>query len=246
MNNTKSNRESKPKVLLFDLETTAHEGFYWGRNFETSIIENVGYGKILCYGAKWLGKKTIVRGWIDSKNEKNIVKELWKLLDEADIVCAHNGRAFDIKWCNTKFIQYGLLPPSPYKVVDTKTEAKKYLYLPSYSLDNIADYFRLGRKIKHEGFSMWLQCIQGNRKAWRDMKRYCKQDVDILERVYLKLRPLMENHPPIGMYKGTMKCDRCGGTNIQSRGKGFTRTKEYKRTRCMSCGKWGQNMLKSR
>lgn len=177
------------KVLFFDLETTAHDGFYWGKNWETNIIENVEYGKILCYAAKWNDKPTFVRGWVDFKSneEKELVKELWKLLDEADVVVAHNGKSFDIKWCNTKFTQYRLPKPSSYKVVDTKCLAKKVLYLPSYSLNNIADYYGLGRKVEHEGFSLWKKCISGDREAWKRMKHYNKVDVDLLERVYLKL-----------------------------------------------------------
>src|SRR3990167_1815053 len=105
---------NKTKILLLDLETTANKGYYWGQNWETSIIENIEYGKILSYSAKWLNKSSIItRGWIDCKvykkgveNELPIVQELWNLLDEAEVVVAHNGKCFDIKKCNTKFALY--------------------------------------------------------------------------------------------------------------------------------------------
>ena len=36
----------------------------------------------------------------DKMNDFEICKELWKLLDEADVVIGHNGDAFDIKKTN--------------------------------------------------------------------------------------------------------------------------------------------------
>ena len=195
----KPNKVIPPKVLLFDLETTAHEGYFWGHSYETSIIENTGYGKILSYSAKWLGGKSIVKGWCDFKSngEKKLVKELWNLFDEADYVIGHNCKSFDIKWCNLKFAYYKLKPPSPYKVIDTKTEAKKYLYLPSYSLNNVSDYFGLGAKLEHQGFSLWKKCIQGDRNAWRIMKKYNLRDVILLEKVFLCLKPFNKKYEEI-------------------------------------------------
>ena len=182
------------KVLFFDIETTAHEGFYWGRGWETNIIETIRYGKILSFAAKWKGGHGFSKGWLDYKrhNERNLVKEIWSLFDEADFIVAHNGKQFDVRWCNTKFTQYRLGIPSPYKVIDTKSESKKYLYLPSHSLNNIADYFDLGAKMEHEGFSLWKKCIAGNKEAWRKMKKYNLQDVLLLEKVYDRLQPFRQ------------------------------------------------------
>ena len=183
---------------MLDLEVTAHSGYFWNRRWETDIIEQLSFGRILCYAAKWLGKKTFVRGWIDFRRNKELclVKELWKLLDECDILIGQNCRAFDIKWCNAAFARYDLPPPSPYKVIDTKIEAKKYLYLPSYALNNLADYFGLGRKVEHEGFSLWLRCIKGDKQAWKRMKKYNKRDTELTEKIYLKLRSFIVSKNP--------------------------------------------------
>jgi hypothetical protein len=40
-------------------------------------------------------------------------------MDEADIICAHNGDAFDIKKINSRLITNGFKPPSPFKTIDT-------------------------------------------------------------------------------------------------------------------------------
>ena len=176
---------TEDKVLLFDLETTASEGFFWGKSWETDIIEVIKYGQILCFAAKWLDSpKMIFEGW----NEKSITRKLHRLFNEADLIIAHNGKQFDVKWANTKFIQYGLPHPSKYKVFDTKIEAKKQLYLPSYGLNTIADYFGLGHKVENEGFSLWKKCIRGDRQARSKMELYNKQDIKLLEAVYRKLK----------------------------------------------------------
>ena len=127
---------------------------------------------------------------IDFKRNKelSLVKELKALFDKADFVVAHNGKSFDIKWCNSKFAFYKLSPPSPYKIIDTRTEAKKYLCLPSYKLNDIATYFGVGQKLEHEGFSLWEKCIAGNRGAWQKMKEYNKQDVELLAKIYSRLK----------------------------------------------------------
>jgi uncharacterized protein YprB with RNaseH-like and TPR domain len=234
------------KILFFDLETTPHSGLYWGDNWQTSIIEQIEYGKILSYSASWLGEnKIITRGWTDVRRfqdgERTIVRELHTLLNEADAVVAHNGKKFDIKKCNSAFVSYGLTPPSPYKVIDTMAEAKKYISLPSYSLNNIANYFKLGGKIEHEGFSLWKKCINGDKKAWKKMKRYNRHDVVLLKKVYFKLRPWMHPHINAGMYADKLVCPKCGSKELQSRGWAITNTMRYKRIQCVSCGSWGRD-----
>jgi len=171
------------KVLLFDLETSYNLGAFWGKSWETDIVSITEYGKILCFAGKWLDGKMMFYGW----NEKRLLRELWKLFDEADVVVAHNGKQFDVKWATTKFIQYGLPHPSKYKVFDTLKEAKKQLYLPSYKLNDISDYFGLGQKVEHEGLSLWKKCIKGDKKARKKMELYNIRDVALLEKLYYKL-----------------------------------------------------------
>lgn len=149
----------------------------------------------------------------------------------------HNCKAFDIKWFNTAFLRYNLPPPSPYKVIDTKVEAKKYLFLPSYALNNIADYFGLGRKVEHEGFSMWQECVKGDKKAWRRMKRYNIQDVNLTEKIYLKLKPLIK---VTGVYPNVL-CQSCGSNQLQSRG--ITLIGKHRRFQCKKCFSWMQILI---
>ncbi|HRF71123.1 MAG TPA: ribonuclease H-like domain-containing protein [Candidatus Pelethenecus sp.] len=202
---------------------------------------------MITFAWKWLGEKqTHVLGLPDfpvykksRTDDSQLVKALWKLFDEADIIIAHNGNSFDIKKANSRFMKHHLLPPSPYKTIDTKLVAKRYFKQDSNKLDDLGDYFGIGRKINTGGFELWLGCEAGDKKAWNKMKEYNKQDVILLERVYLAMLPYMSNHPNVSTFSGEV-CPKCGGNHLQSRGYARTISSVYKRFQCQSCGGWGR------
>lgn len=229
-----------PKILLIDLETSPLEAYAWGPKWETNLIEVTAQSQILSYSAKWLGGVSITRGQIDCKGYKAgvvddqvLTKELWKLLDEAEIVVAQNGKDFDIRVMNARIVFHGLTPPSPYRVIDPKIEAKKYLRLPSNSLNDICDYYGIGRKVEHEGFPLWKKCMAGDRKAWDRMKKYNKHDVTLMEQLYLLLRPWMKTHPV--RFDGL--CPKCGSNDLRKRGSVVVGGSIYQVWRCQ-CGGW--------
>lgn len=172
-------------------------------------------------------------------DDKKLVTEIWNLLDSADIVIGHHSDSFDIKKLNARFVFHGLNAPSPYKTVDTKKVAKKYFRFDSNSLNNLSEYFALGQKIDNGGFSLWLRCIAGDASAWKIMKKYNKQDVVLLEKLYLKLRPFINNHPNLNIIGGTThQCPSCESHNVQKRGYSPTKTGKKQRYQCVDCGSW--------
>jgi RNase P subunit RPR2 len=242
------------RILLIDLETSPIEAFSWGPMWETNLIEITEQSKILSYSAKWLGGEHWTKGWPDYKdykkgvlNDKEIVKDIWHLLNEAEIVIAQNGKQFDIKVMTTRFLYHGLGPPSPYRVIDPKTEAKRYLRLPSNSLDNICDYFGIGRKMEHEGFGLWRKCMTGDRHAWKRMKAYNRHDVVLMEQVYLLLRPYMKTHPNMAMYQDKTVCPKCSSAKGFKRDGFYTnQTTKYQVWKCKNCGGQARTTLNIR
>lgn len=229
------------------METSPLVAYSWGPKFESNLIEVIEQSQVLSFSAKWLGGKHITKGMPDYKgyrkdilDDSEVVSEIWDLLDEADVVIGQNCRDFDIKVVNARFLYHGMNPPSPYKLVDTKVEAKKYLRLPSNSLDDLSAFFGLGRKEEHEGFPLWKRCIAGDPSAWKKMLSYNKNDVLLTEKLYLKLRPFMRNHPVMGMYKDGLVCANCGSNKINLRGFAITRVMRYRRYQCQGCGAWGR------
>lgn len=166
-----------------------------------------------------------------------MLKEIWQLLDEADVVVGQNSKQFDVKTLNARFLFHGLPPPSPFQQVDTKLEYKKIVRIPSYKLDDMGDYFEQGRKLEHEGKELWFKCLAKDKKAWNRMLLYNKQDVLLTEKIYLKLLPWIKLHPNVGQYDGKVCCTNCGGVDVQSRGTYFTNSGEFRRFQC-KCGKW--------
>ena len=239
---------NKPKILVFDIETFANLSFTWGK-WDQNVIDFEREWFVLCFCYKWLGEKTVNSIALpdfdlyseDRFNDYEVVKAMWKLFDEADIVIAHNGDKFDIKKMYARFLYYRLPPPSSFKSIDTVKIARKYFSMNSNKLDDIGKYLGVGRKMVHTGWDLWKRCSEGDLKAWDELIRYNKQDVILLEKVYEIFKPYVTNHPNLNLYNGTTHCcPNCGSDNLQKRGFALTRVSKTQRYQCMSCAAWSQ------
>jgi hypothetical protein len=207
---------------------------------------------LLCFAAKWLGGKMETHALPDfksykrgSENDLLLVTELWKLLDEADVVIAHNGDQFDIKKANARFTFYNLPPPSPYKTIDTLKVARRYFNFTSNKLDDLGKHLGYGRKLVHTGFNLWKGCMTGDPEAWKKMIAYNKRDVVLLEQIYLHFRPWIVGHPNVAVLSEKPEsCPNCGSSNIHQRGTGINKSGTYIRYQCMTCKAWSKGVSK--
>jgi len=236
--------ENNCKILFLDIETAPITAYVWKMwNNNISLDQMISDWFMLCWSAKWLGDPNILSDRLNSKealtqNDKRISKSIWKLLDEADIIVAHNGNKFDLPKICARFIINGLEPPSSYKQIDTCLIAKKEFGFSSNKLDALAKLF--GFDCKYEtNMSLWINCLNGDENSLRYMEKYCKHDTSILEKVYLKLRPWTKGHPNIGMYedKPELSCSMCGSSNIKEIPDKYynTNTVQYQLYRCDDC-----------
>lgn len=238
------------KVLLLDIETAPSLGWVWAK-WETNVIDFKSDWYVLSYGYKWLGDKEVnVVGLVDfpsydrdRENDKQLMKSLWKLLDEADVVIAHNGDKFDLPKINTRFLTHGLKPPTPYKTVDTLKIARSNFAFDSNKLDDLGRYLKIGRKLPHTGFHLWMGCMNGDRESWATMKKYNGHDVELLEDVYMIIRPWDKKHPHVNLGQ-TEVCPKCGSANVQRRGYNFTLLSKAQRYQCRDCAGWFQGTSK--
>lgn len=180
----------KPRILLWDIETTPNIGYCWGR-WEQNIIEFVEESRLLSIAWKWEGEKKVNCLTTANMSEKSLCQEFSKVLDQAHVSIAHNGNAFDVKKFNARLIYNRLKRSGPLMTIDTKSEAKKYFMFNSNSLNDLGKFLKVGRKYKHSGFELWLKCMKGNKKAYGEMAKYNKKDVELLERVYKRMKPFM-------------------------------------------------------
>lgn len=233
------------KVLFLDIESTPLIGMAWEKR-DTDLLHVVKDRHILCFGYKWFGEsKTKVLSLPDydtykkdPTNDKELLLEIRELLDQADIVCGHNAQDFDLKIINARMAVHNIPPPAPYTIIDTLKSSRKYFGFTSNKLNDLGISLGLGEKESTGGFQLWLGCMAGDKKAWAKMTKYNKRDVDLLEQVYLKLRPWIGNHPLVSPLGGHSSCKACGSSDMQKRGFTFAKFKPRQRLRCNSCGHW--------
>lgn len=219
-------------ILFFDIENTPLVSYTWGL-YDQNVVYMEKDWELLSVAYSW-GEKGAIQS-IDRQGQKsdlNITKDLWKLLDKADVVIAHNAKAFDVKKANAKFAEHRLGPPSPYHVVDTLTIARSKFKFTSNKLDDLARRLDVPRKLPHSGISMWLGCMAGVASDWKLMIKYNKQDITVLRDVYEILAPFAKGIPNKGD-----GCS-CGSFNLQRRGVAHTRKHSYAQYKCNDCGKW--------
>ena len=124
--------KNKPKILILDIETSPLLSYCWAlfdQNVALNQIKQDWF--ILSFAAKWLGDPPSKTMYMDQRSNKNVeddsklLKSVWKLIDEADVLLTQNGKRFDAKKLNARFILNGLTPPSSYQHIDTLQIAKK-------------------------------------------------------------------------------------------------------------------------
>ena len=242
--------QHQAKILLFDLETSPILARMWslwqnGVNID-DIVED---WTLLCFSAKWLFDENVISHVLTeeeliARDDERISRELWKLMDTADIIIAHNAERFDIRKSNSKFLKHELNLPSPYQVIDTLKHVKKRINLTSNKLDYIARYLGIeGKLVTPSG--MWRKVMENDYSMLLEMDRYCQQDVVCLEEVYLKLRPYIQPHPNVGLHivDNVHSCPSCGSHDLDwDSGKVYTtNVNQYHAFRCNSCGSLGRS-----
>jgi DNA polymerase elongation subunit (family B) len=240
-------RKPQLKVLVFDIETAPMLAHVWGlfdQNIALNQIQSDWH--VLSWSAKWLYDDAENVMYADQRNAKNIeddskiLKQIWKLLDEADVVITQNGKSFDVKKLNARFLQHGFPPPSSYRHIDTKILAKRHFAFTSNKLEYMTDKFCVKyKKLKHakfSGFELWKQCLAGNIEAWDEMKKYNMYDVLSLEELYLLLQP-WDNSINFNVYhEAPVHTCNCGSVEFSKNGFKYTNSGKFHRLICDNCG----------
>jgi hypothetical protein len=236
-----------PRVLIYDIETApilAHVWGLWENNVALSQI--VSDWHVLSWSAKWLDDPPNKVMYMDQRNskrvedDKDILKGIWDLLNQADIVITQNGKSFDQKKLNARFIMSGFQPPSSYKHIDTKQIASKHFGFSSnkleYMTDKLCVKYKKSKHKKFPGHEMWVECLAGNIEAWKEMEQYNKYDVLSLEELYRKLIP-WENTINFNAYHDELdNVCKCGSTTFVKNGFYYTSAGKYQKHRCKQCG----------
>lgn len=241
---------SGAKILIYDVENSPEIACTWSR-WKANIGENqvIQRPYMLTWAAKWLGTDEIVSdsihnypGYMDDlTNDINIIRTLWALIDEADIIVAHNGDRHDEPLFNTRCLVHGLQPPTPYRRIDTLKAVKGAFKFPSNALKSLLNHLDLTRKIENSGFELWKGCMEGDTASFDEMLDYNHGDVISLEELYLKIRPWIKGHPNVSMYGDNKEkaCVACGSTDLTflPEKTAYTNVSAFSVHRCNECDK---------
>jgi hypothetical protein len=207
----------QPKILLIDIETAPCVVYTWRTGYKLNIPADwmIEDWYIICYAAKWLLDDGVFGDCVTPQesldiDDKRVMTSLYALLEEADIIIAHNGNKFDIPKINARLIEHGFDPPSPYITIDTLLQARKSFAFDSNKLDMLCQKFELGQKDETK-FELWVGCKHGDQQSLDYMYKYNRNDVVMLEGLYLYLRPWMTSHPNLALFcDSDMKiCNHC-------------------------------------
>ncbi len=231
----------QPKILLWDIETsliiTTTFSLYPERIHHDNILQD---WNIICGAWKELGKPEIHTAKVEEgpTDDFNLVQKLRDALADVDILIHHNGDKFDLKKLNARLIYYGLDPLPPIVTIDTLKEARKIASFTSNRLDYLGK-FLCGEGKLHTEPGLWMEALKGNMVAVGKMLDYNKVDVEVLEKIYLKLRPYMKKHPHVGVMKEDNKCtcSHCGSKRVTKNGIRITAGGVKKQeVQCQDCG----------
>lgn len=229
------------RILFIDIETAPNLCYTWGLWKQNIHIDNIiEEGYTLCASYKWYKDKKIHFTGINEFEPKVMFQELADVISDADVIVHYNGSNFDMPILNKEFIKHGIWKPAPYHTIDMLQVVRKVFKFQSNKLDFVARSLGLGSKVQHKGMELWHGCMEMDESSWRVMTRYNKQDVRLLENLYVHMLPWIDGHPNAALYvdNNNPVCIACGSTNIGPRGVSNTKLATYPRYWCKDCGKW--------
>ena len=196
------------KVLIYDLETSYNIVKSWRVGYQLNINPSdiLHERAIICVSYKWLDEDTIYNiTWDKNQCDKFLIEQFIEVLNDADLIVAHNGDRFDLKWIKTRAIKHDLPMLIDYNQFDTLKVAKKKFLFNSNKLDYISEFLGFGNKIK-TNMALWDDIIlRKSKEAMIEMVKYCDMDVELLEKVYKKLVSWEKPKTHLGVIQGKTK-----------------------------------------
>jgi hypothetical protein len=226
---------SEPRILIIDIEWRPTLAYVW-RPFKENVNPDqiVEEGGLLCIGAKWLGDTTtyVFTEWDLGHTE--MLRSVRGMMNVADAIITFNGDRYDLPKLEGEFLRYNLKLPPKCASIDLYKTVKKLGYFRN-SLSYVSRLLELGAKLENEGMLFWRKTMEGDAKTQTRMSKYCAQDVNLTEKLYLRMLPAIRNHP--NLRDDGEACPTCGSKNTQKRG--FNRSRLFK-TQRLQChnGHW--------
>lgn len=226
--------------LFFDIETSYHLVKTWSK-WQPSI-DTIQHQSIMCIGYK-LGNEPIKLISVvddlksfqkDPFNDKKVITQFLKVMEQADVVIGHNSDKFDLKKLRTRAIKHSLAVPVV-KQYDTLKIAKRNFNFYSNKLGDLAKFLGVTLKLE-SSYSWWDKALLSkDPQAMKKIGKYCKGDVQTLMAVYDRLKgydkPAINNQ----IFNKEV-CPHCNTEDCIKQGYLFTHVGRYQRYSCKGCG----------
>lgn len=234
----------KPNILFVDIETAPSLVYSFDR-----FNVNIPYTHVKTEGnwiisAAWAWNDSNVESIVctpfaaQRQDDSAILSKLYELYKQADVVVAYNGKKFDFKIIETRFLLNFFGPAPTVKYYDPYQVAKK-LKFNSNKLDAVANNLNLENKIQNSGINLWIRCMQGEESALKEMQEYNEQDIVVLRQVYNTIRAFDKSHPNVNLFVQHSEdaCTVCGSLDVvESNRFVYTPAAESKEYVCNNCG----------
>lgn len=252
-----------PKLLIYDIESAPFAGTMY-EAWQANAVDILEPKYLFCFAYAWFDfdnpdkpPKVKAVSLVDTParflnnpfDDYDVAVALNRLLLEADWQAAFNGRRFDIKMANTRFVKHKLpfIDPIHTKMIDPFRTVKSNLLLERNNLDYVSKYLGNEGKLSVTHADVRLECsqiknwwkhepVKINKKAWKQMVEYCKQDVIALYEDYRDTRHFDRTHPNVGIFKGIPCCPKCGGERLHIERIRPNNTMVYRQYICDKCG----------
>ena len=237
---------ARVRRLFWDIETSPNIGFFWRPGWKVSLPpENIIQERaVICICWKWQGQKKVHHLKWDGGDDIEMITDFARILESADEAIAHNGDKFDMGWYNGRHLIHGLDPIPKTKTVDTYKIAARNFNLNSYKLDYLGKIL-LGEGKIHAPFQLWVDIvINDSKKAMKEMIKYCKKDVVLVEKVWEKLGAYVdpETHAAVmatGNVRDRWRCRHCGSDHVKKSKTNVTKAGMLQhQMQCLDCGRY--------
>ena len=192
-------QELSKKITFLDIETSLVRAklFKTGNQYvnahqleDTTKLLTVAYGSLHDLhtkgreGVVCLSNRTSKNFKSDPHDDRELLEALWPVLDEADVIVAHNAR-FDEGWILGRYVELGMKLPSKFFTFCTYQNLRRF-NMTSKKLDELSKNL-IGTSKVPVDWELWNRCSKGEVKAFKEMEAYNIGDVyDTLYQVWLR------------------------------------------------------------
>ena len=217
-------------VLFLDIENPANLNADFAVMTHFGYAVNDGLADVLCASdtSRWRH---------DVLDDYTLSAQARKVICAADMLVTWYGSRHDIPFLNSRLLLHRLQPIPRLPHIDLWRTCKYQLKLHSNRLSSAAAFMGLTPKLDVPPIT-WQRAAAGHRKSLAILTERCRTDVEILRQAYLRLRPLIPNHPNINLAVAVESdnCPYCGFERCAWRGKHIAPIRRRERFQCLSCG----------